>query len=269
MATSPQGLFTGSLPEIYERFLVAPLFRPFAQELLARAGLAQDDRLLDVACGTGVVARLARDTVGDRGRVVGVDASPGMLAMAKSVAPAIDWRQGDAAHLPVASDETFDIVSCHQGLQFFPDKPAAAREMHRVLAPGGRVALGTWLGVEEIPLIRDLDRVAQRHVGPYVDSRHSFGDADAIRRLLADAGFRAIQVETFTRTIRTGDPATFPRLNTMAIVGMSAAAKAMSDEQRNEVAAAIIDDSRGVAERYLEGGELVWDLATTIAIART
>jgi trans-aconitate methyltransferase len=79
--------FTGSLPEMYERFLVAPVFRPFAQALLDRVGVTDDDRLLDVACGTGIVARLARETIGDRVRVVGIDASPGMIAMAKSVAP--------------------------------------------------------------------------------------------------------------------------------------------------------------------------------------
>jgi len=73
--------------------------------------------------------------VGVAGRVVGVDVSPGMIAMAKAVAPNIDWREGDAAHLPVGVEEAFDIVSCHQGLQFFADRPAAIGEMRRVLAP--------------------------------------------------------------------------------------------------------------------------------------
>src|SRR5262245_6366072 len=136
MATAEQGLFTASLPELYERFLVEPLFRPFAEELLDRTALAPTARLLDVACGTGIVARIAQTTIGDRGRLVGVDASPAMLAVASSVAPTIEWRQGDAARLPVQPDETFDVVTCHQGLQFFPDKPTAVREMRRVLAPG-------------------------------------------------------------------------------------------------------------------------------------
>jgi ubiquinone/menaquinone biosynthesis C-methylase UbiE len=97
MAASPPGLFSSSLPEIYERYLVAPLFRPFAQELLDRVGIGQNVRLLDIACGTGIVARLAQDIAGDRARIVGVDVSPGMLAMARSMAPTIDWREGDAA----------------------------------------------------------------------------------------------------------------------------------------------------------------------------
>jgi ubiquinone/menaquinone biosynthesis C-methylase UbiE len=89
MAASPPGLFSSSLPEIYER--------PFAQELLDRVGIGQNVRLLDIACGTGIVARLAQDIAGDRARIVGVDVSPGMLAMARSMAPTIDWREGDAA----------------------------------------------------------------------------------------------------------------------------------------------------------------------------
>lgn len=100
MATAEQSVFTSSLPELYERFLVEPLFRPFAQELLDRTALTPNARLLDVACGTGIVARLAQKPLSERGLVVGVDASPAMLGVARSVAPTIDWRQGDAARLP-------------------------------------------------------------------------------------------------------------------------------------------------------------------------
>jgi len=269
MAAPSQRLFTSSLPELYERFLVGPLFRPFAKELLDRADLTENDRLLDIACGTGIVARLAQQRLGAGGRVAGVDASPGMLAMARSTAPAIDWREGDAARLPVGNNETFDIVTCHQGLQFFADKPAATREMRRVLAAGGRLALGTWHRVDEIPLMRDLQSVAEGHLGTFVDQRHSFGDPDAIRPLLAEAGFGMIRVETVTHTIRMSDGAAiFARLNTMAIVAMSAAAKIMTDEQRAQAVAAITNDSVVAMQRYLDGNDLVWDLGTNIATAR-
>ena len=268
MTTSSQRISASSLPENYERFLVAPLFRPFAQQLLDSVGFAQNDWLLDVACGTGIVARLARDRVGGAGRLVGVDASPGMIAMAKAAAPAIDWREGDAARLPVRDDETFDVVSCHQGLQFFADKAAATHEMRRVLAPRGRVALATWRPVEETPLMRDLHRVAERHLGPIVDRRHSCGDPEALRRLLAEAGFHSIQIEAVTHTIRMDDAAVFLRLNTMAIVGMSAVAKAMSEEQRTQVTALITSDSVDAAQAYLDGGDLVFDLGSNVVIAR-
>jgi ubiquinone/menaquinone biosynthesis C-methylase UbiE len=266
MTGTQQGLFTGSLPEMYERYLVAPLFRPFAQALLNAAGVG--DSLLDVACGTGVVARLARGAGGDRVRVVGVDVSPGMLAMARSIAPDIDWREGDVAHLPVAADEKFEVVVCHQGLQFFPDKPAAVAEMRRAIAPGGRLAVATWRPIDEVPLMRELKRVAVVHLGDFVDHRHGFGDADAIRRLLAEAGFTSPQISSVTRTIRMPDGETaLARLNAMAMVGMSPAAKAMSDEQRAETIANIVSDSAEVIASYLEGDDLVFDISSNVAVA--
>jgi ubiquinone/menaquinone biosynthesis C-methylase UbiE len=268
MTASPQGLFTSSLPELYERFLVAPLFRPFAQDLLDRAGLTENDWVLDVACGTGIVARLAQETVRDRGRVVGIDASRAMLAMARGVAPAIDWREGDAARLPVGNEETFDLVACHQGLQFFGDKPAALREMRRVLAPRGRVALGVWRAVGEIPLIRDLQRAAEPHLHQVVDQRHSLGDPEAIRHLLVEAGFDAVHVVTVTYTIRMSEGAVFSRLNAMALVGMSPAAKAMTDDQRAQMITAIANDSATAIQPYLDGTDLVFNLVSNVATAR-
>jgi ubiquinone/menaquinone biosynthesis C-methylase UbiE len=263
MATAD--LFTLSLPELYERFLVEPLFRPFAEELLDRTGLAGAERLLDVACGTGIAARVARQRVGDRGRLVGIDASPAMLDIAKSVAPSIEWRRGDAALLPVGPNEAFDIVTCHQGLQFFPDKPAALREMRRVLAPGGRVAIATWRPLDDVPLIRDLHRVAERYLGTFTDFRHSLGDGDALKRLLSDAGLQRVQVETVTRTVRFGGGAeVLGRLNTMAVVGMSPAAKRMTDEERAHVTEAIARDSVNALQEYVDGTELVFSLGTNI-----
>lgn len=263
MATAD--LFTLSLPELYERFLVEPLFRPFAEELLDRTGLAGAERLLDVACGTGIAARVARQRVGDRGRLVGIDASPAMLDIAKSVAPSIEWRRGDAALLPVGPNEAFDIVTCHQGLQFFPDKPAALREMRRVLAPGGRVAIATWRPLDDVPLIRDLHRVAERHLGTFTDFRHSLGDGDALKRLLSDAGLQRVKVETVTRTVRFGGGAeVLGRLNTMAVVGMSPAAKRMTDEERAHVTEAIARDSVNALQEYVDGTELVFSLGTNI-----
>jgi len=263
MATAD--LFTLSLPELYERFLVEPLFRPFAEELLDRTGLAGAERLLDVACGTGIAARVARQRVGDRGRLVGIDASPAMLDIAKSVAPSIEWRRGDAALLPVGPNEAFDIVTCHQGLQFFPDKPAALREMRRVLAPGGRVAIASWRPLDDVPLIRDLHRVAERHLGTFTDFRHSLGDGDALKRLLSDAGLQRVKVETVTRTVRFGGGAeVLGRLNTMAVVGMSPAAKRMTDEERAHVTEAIARDSVNALQEYVDGTELVFSLGTNI-----
>jgi ubiquinone/menaquinone biosynthesis C-methylase UbiE len=135
---------SGSGPEAYERYLVGPILTPCTPGLLQAAALVAGDRVLDIACGTGAVARLTAQRVGLTGRVMGVDLNPGMLAMARQLARQglaanIEWRESDAAVLPVP-DAHFDVVLCQQGLQFFPDKPGALREIHRVLVPGGRFA---------------------------------------------------------------------------------------------------------------------------------
>lgn len=184
-----------SFPEIYERALVAPLFQPWAEILLDCVRVSDRDCVLDLARGTGIVARLARQRLAGGGRVVGIDASPQMLAVAAAVAPEIEWREGNATALPVDANESFDVVTCQQGLQFFSDKPAAAREMRRVLAPGGRVAVATWCALNDNPLFEELHGIAERHVGQFVDARHSYGDADAMTRPLSEAGFRNVGVE--------------------------------------------------------------------------
>ena len=141
---------------MYEQWLVGPLFRPFAKGLL--------DWLQPVpasGCSTSPAARgsslawLANASATSR-PVVGVDVSPGMLDVARSVGPAVTWREGSALALPLAAGEVFDVVTCQQGLQFFPDRPAAAGEMRRALAPGGRLGVATWRSAAEVPLFAAL-----------------------------------------------------------------------------------------------------------------
>ena len=166
-----------SFPEMYEHWLVGPLFRPWAEMTLDEVRLSPDDRVLDIACGTGIMARVAKERLGDAGYVVGIDISPDMLAVARAVAPSIDWREGNASALPLHHGEQFDIVVCQQGLQFVSDKPAAAAQMRRALAKGGRLAVATWRSDDEIPFMRELRRVAERHLGAIVDQRHCSGTA--------------------------------------------------------------------------------------------
>jgi ubiquinone/menaquinone biosynthesis C-methylase UbiE len=254
--------------EIYERVLVAPLFRPFAEELLARLEPVQGDSLIDVACGTGIAARLARERLGPDARIVGVDVAPAMLAVARKVAPTIDWREGSASALPVADGERFSLLTCHQGLQFFPDKGGALRDMRRVVAPGARVAIATWLPVDDIPVARELNDIAERHVGKIVDVRHSFGNADALKAALAEAGFQDVRVERFSHDVRFGDGALYARLNAMAAIGMSDKGKTLSDTERDEVAGRIAADSHELIARSTKNGAWVFPLTTNIATAR-
>jgi ubiquinone/menaquinone biosynthesis C-methylase UbiE len=258
-----------SFPEMYERALVAPLFRPWAEDLLDRLRVGAGDRVLDVACGTGIVARIARQRMGPGARVVGVDASAPMLAVARTVAPNVEWREGSAVALPVEGGESFDVVTCQQGLQFFPDNAVAAREMRRVLAPGGRLGLSVWRGLEDNVFFRELHAIAERHLGPLVDARHSYGDGEALARLLRDAGFHDVHVERLVKTIRFGDGALFIRMNTMALVGMSAVSKTMDEQQKSQTVDRITTDSGSVLARYSDAGGLAFELTSNVATAIT
>jgi ubiquinone/menaquinone biosynthesis C-methylase UbiE len=257
-----------TFPEMYEQWLVGPLFRPFAEVLVERGSLAAGDHILDIACGTGIVARLARQRLGETSHVVGVDVSPQMLAVARAVAPAIDWREGSAGALPLQQDERFDAVFCHQGLQFFPDKPAAVREMRRALGPGGRLVIAVWKSLEETPLFRDLHQVAQRRLGAFVDRRHSFGDSAALERLITDGGFEHVRVESAALRIRLADPAMFIRLNSSAVVGMSAGSATTTDDERASLSDVVAQDSAEVVRRYTDAEGLVFELAANVATAR-
>src|SRR5262249_40502072 len=140
---------TAEAAERYERCVAGYILGPWAPLLVDVASLAPGERVLDIACGTGLVARIAAQRVGSRGRVVGVDLNPGMIAVARSlpkpVGAAIDWVERNALDLQLA-DAGFDVVLCQQGLQFFPDKARAMHEMRRVLVHGGRLALAVWAG---------------------------------------------------------------------------------------------------------------------------
>ncbi len=257
-----------SFPEIYERALVGPLFRPWAEALLDDVVLTAGDRVLDVACGTGIVARLARQRLGDSGQVVGVDASPPMLEMARSVDPRVDWRVGDAGALPLQDGDQFDVVLCQQGLQFFPDKPAAAREMFLALADGGRLALSTWRPDDTLPVLLELRRIAERQVGAVSDRRHGFGDPDAVEDVLREAGLRDVRSRIVSRTVHFEDGASFVRLNALALVGMSPAAAKLSDEEHGRVLEAITRDSAGVVQAHTGKDGFTFEIAAVVATAR-
>jgi ubiquinone/menaquinone biosynthesis C-methylase UbiE len=205
--------YGGSAPENYERYFVPSIGGPLAAQLIERASLRPGERVLDVACGTGVVARLAAEGVGPAGSVAGLDINPGMLAVARSATPAdttIDWHQASADDTSMP-DGTFDVVLCQMGLQFFPDKSAALREMRRVLAPGGRVVLNLPGPAPQIFTIL-ADGLA-RHIAPelagFVNVVFSLHDLDEVRDLLDQAGFDDVSVEATVRTLELPAPTAF------------------------------------------------------------
>ena len=181
----------------------------------------------------------------------------------------IDWREGDATELPVRDDEQFDVVVCQEGLQFFPDRPAAMRAIRRVLAPGGRVGVAVWRSLEENGLFHDLGLVAERYLGPIDDARHSFADAEALAQLLTDAGFTDVRVDRVSRKTHFAlDPAVLARLNAIAVIGMTATGKAMSDAERAAMTDAIVSASLPVAAPYVADGVLTFQTSANIAVAR-
>lgn len=256
-----------SFPQMYERWLVGPLFRPWAELTLDELGLSTGDHVLDIACGTGIVARTAQQRLGDASRIVGIDITPAMLEVARAAAPGIDWREGSAGALPLRDGEQFDAVICQQGLQFFPDKPVAAAQMRRALAPGGKLAVSTWRSDDEMPLFRELRRVAERHLGPIVDQRFGYGDPSALEALLREAGFRDVRSRKVSRTIRFDDGEPFVRMNSMALVGMSAAGKTMSDAERQGLLQAIAEDTAPVLRAHTQGC-FVFEINSNLATAR-
>ena len=187
----------GDSAAAYERYLVPAIFDQFARDLVARAAPSQGERVLDVACGTGVVARHAAPLVAPSGHVVGVDVNAGMLAVAAATVSGIEWVEADAAALPFA-DGSFDVAFCEQALMFFPDRAAALRELRRVLAPGGRVALSVWRGSEHNWVYEAVAAALERHAGPEAGAmmRSPFPawDAADLRGMLAGAGFRDVRM---------------------------------------------------------------------------
>jgi SAM-dependent methyltransferase len=175
----------------YEDLFVPALFAQWVPTLLRLAGVVPGQRVLDVACGTGVVARHAADVVGPAGHVSGIDLNPAMVEVAREKAHAIEWRVGDAGSLPY-DDGSFDVVLCQSALFFFPDPARAVIEMARVLRPGGVVALQTYAGLDEQPAYGPFVETVVRHAGDdartLLGTYWSQGDVTELRSLLEGAG---------------------------------------------------------------------------------
>lgn len=205
--------FSDNGAENYERYFVPAIGHPVSAELVATASLQPGERVLDVGCGTGVIARQAAAAVGATGSVTGVDVSDEMIELAgtlPSTGAPIEWRQGDAAALPFA-DGTFDVVLCQMSLMFVEDRAAAAREMHRVLVPGGRVLLSTPGSIQRP--FELMEQAIIEHISPdlagFVRMVFSMHDPSVHAGLLQDAGFDGVRSRVYTATLDLPSPAEF------------------------------------------------------------
>lgn len=190
--TEPEGWqVSGDAAEVYEKCFVPAIFGQWAPHLADAARVASGDRVLDVGCGTGVLARAAADRVASESQVTGLDRNAGMLAVARRLRPQIDWRQGDATTLPFA-DASYDVVLSQFALMYFPDRTCALKEMVRVLRPGGRLAIAVWGPYERATSYVILTEITQRRCGQaaadVLTAPFALGDKNMLIDLLNTAG---------------------------------------------------------------------------------
>jgi ubiquinone/menaquinone biosynthesis C-methylase UbiE len=206
--------FTGTAAENYERYFVPAIGTPVSADLLRTADLREGERVLDVACGTGLIARLAAERVGPAGSVTGIDIAPDMIDVARAVpAPAgasIEWHVGDAGSLPFP-DDSYDVVLCQLGLMFMEDRQQAVAEMRRVLAPGGRLAVSTSGQIQ--PPFERMEQAIIDHISPelggFVRAVFSMHDPDVVATLLRNVGLKDVSAEVSTAALRLPPPAEF------------------------------------------------------------
>jgi SAM-dependent methyltransferase len=256
----------GDAAEHYERWVVPFVVGPWAPGLLDLARLRAGERVLDIACGTGVVSRLAARRVTPGGTVTGLDLNEGMLAVARRLllppGLAIDWRQGSALALP-AADGTFDVALCQQGLQFFPDRLKALGEMRRVLTPTGRVALSVWTGPSPyfVAQREGLARYVSVEAATSSAAAFSLGGAAELRHLLEDAGFRAVVIHHVSMTLRLPPPEEF-LLRHLSAVPAGELVAAAGEEAR----AALVAHMKEATRAYVDGYGLAVPQEVNVAI---
>jgi ubiquinone/menaquinone biosynthesis C-methylase UbiE len=239
---------------LYQRYLVPAVTALWAADLVDRAALRPGERVLDVACGTGVVARLAAQRVDQTGQVVALDLNPGMLAVARSL-PAvrgavIEWHEGSALALPFP-EGAFDVVLCQLGLQFFPDRPKALQEFRRVLVHGGRLALSVFGPIEHNPATQALANALDRHVDPAASvakrTEHALADTAQLRRLLADANFHEVVIDTTRKLVLFPSLAEYVRIQLAATPLASLVAQLDAAGRENLTEALVEDVGAGLA----------------------
>jgi len=273
MGDQQQWQVDGGAPELYQRYLVPAVTALWAVDLIDQVTLQPGERTLDVACGTGVVARLAAERVGSNGQVSGLDLNSGMLAVARSLPTTngakIDWQEGSALTLPFP-EATFDVALCQLGLQFFPDRPTALREMRRVLKDGGRVGLSVFGPLEHNPATFALASALDRLLGPGASlakrTEHALADAEELRKLIAGAGFQDLVISTATKWIHFPSPAEYVRVQ-LAATPLASLIAPCPPAEREHVIEALVADVGAALEPYTQKEGLTFPQEVHTALA--
>lgn len=263
--------------EAYQDYFGAAIFEPMARKLLAYAPPEAGDRVLDVACGTGIVARLAAAITGPTGHVTGVDINPGMIAVATTQpgpdGVPIEYVQDDALALALP-DASYDVVYCQHGVQFFPDRPAGLREMRRVLRDGGRVAIAVWHGLDRHPLYAALTDAELPHLTAFgvkvtradLVAPFSLGDRDLLASLLSDAGFRHVEIVTRSIDARFATPDHFVERLEYAYAAV-VPQFAEDPDLFAQYLTHINEETRAIVQRHRDGAWVVVPMHSHVAVA--
>jgi ubiquinone/menaquinone biosynthesis C-methylase UbiE len=208
-------LFTGSIPQLYDEYMVPLIFEPYAADLASRVAMLRPSCLLEIAAGTGVVTRHLSYSLAPEVRIVATDLNQAMIDRATSVGTSrpVEWRQADAMQLPF-SDETFDAVVCQFGAMFFPEKPKAFSEAKRVLRSGGTFIFNVWDSIDQNEFAETVTFALQQMFPkdpPRFMARtpHGYSNTDVITQHLADGGFsRRPEIMTVAAKSRAASPST-------------------------------------------------------------
>jgi ubiquinone/menaquinone biosynthesis C-methylase UbiE len=260
----------GNTAELYQRYLVPAITTKWAEDLVNRARPRADETVLDVACGTGVVARRAAQT---GAKVTGLDLNSGMLAVARRVpneGGLVEWVEGSALHLPFPAAR-FDVVFCQLGLQFFPDQGRALREMCRVLKPSGRAALSVYGPIERTPgahaFAVALDEVLGADASRIKRGEHSFTSPSELKTLLKNADFRTIEVRTVVQTIGFPSVLDYVRFQLLA-TPMSALLAGRAEPQRQTIISSVASRATALSTaEMLDGGGFTFPQEAYVAFA--
>lgn len=259
--------------EMYENYFVPAMFLPWASLLLSQAAPQTGERVLDVACGTGIVARQAASLVGRSGQVEALDISPAMLDVARSRASPpgapITWHEGNATALPFP-DGAFELVLCQHGLQFFSDRAAALREMHRVLAPQGRALVIVLQALAQHPVFKALmESVAQHLAVPLssVTTPFALCDVEELKGLFNTSGFKKVAIHAESTTVRFPEPERFVPL---AVTSSAAAVPAFALLQapaRAELLETVRADVEPVIQNYRDANAVSFPMFAHLVVA--
>ena len=193
------GQVAASAAEIYEAFFVPALFIDWPVQVLTAADVGPGNHVLDIACGTGILARHAAAVIGSKGSVTGVDINEGMLAVARKQNPNITWELGAAESLPF-DPGTFDRVVSQFGLMFFNEPVQSISEMRRVIRPGGKIGVAVWASLEDTPGYAAVANLLNELFGPEVarsiEAPYSLGDTQKLGALFDAGGVHDVTIET-------------------------------------------------------------------------